>query len=581
MWYNIIMTLKELLKLIWKYLQPHKKLVYFCIFLAVISSGISAVIPIVYGRLVDAAVKPHADLKMIGLILFAWLVFVVVANWMSRFISFQGSRLGNQIYQSFTTDIYYHYLQLPLSFHKDKKSGEQITKISRGASHLWSIIEDVTFDLLPAFLTAIIALVLMFLTEWRLAGILLIILVFYTLITLVKTKPIIESEKNLNKAWEKTWGYIYDTIHNIQVVKAHLREEKEKVNASVRLSQVRAKIVDYLWGFRNLAAWQNNLQGMGFVCVFGLSLYFLLQGQITAGVLITFIGYVNLVFRPFNQLSSHYSQLQRGIVIIGRAVKLFDIEKELYGQGKKLVEVKGEIEFKNVSFTYGEKFKKVLKNINFKAEAGKTVALVGESGAGKTTLVGLISRYYELKSGKIFFDGVNINNLELSFLRRQIAIVPQEISLFNDTLKRNLIYAKKNATNKEITEALKAANTWDFVQKFPKKLDQKVGERGIKLSTGQKQRVAIARAILRDPKILILDEATSSLDSVSEKLVQEALKNLIAGRTTFVIAHRLSTIIHADKILVFDKGELVEQGKHEELVRKQGIYWNLYQKQKF
>jgi len=222
-----------------------------------------------------------------------------------------------------------------------------------------------------------------------------------------------------------------------------------------------------------------------------------------------------------------------------------------------------------------------LADVTFAIEPGEFVSVVGHSGAGKTTLVGLLSRNYELKSGQILLDGHNINELELTSLREKIAIVPQEISLFNNTIKKNLVYAKKRAGEKEIIEALKAANAWDFVSKFPKKINQKVGERGIKLSTGQKQRIAIARAILRDPKILILDEATSSLDSISEKLVQEALKNLILSRTTFIIAHRLSTILQADKILVFDKGELVEQGRHDELIKNQGVYWRLYQKQKF
>jgi len=222
-----------------------------------------------------------------------------------------------------------------------------------------------------------------------------------------------------------------------------------------------------------------------------------------------------------------------------------------------------------------------LSGISFNVEAGATIALVGESGTGKTTLLSLISRYYSLDRGGILLDGKNINSLNLSFLRQQIALVPQEISLFNDTLRKNLAYAKPRATDFEINNALQIANAFEFVNKFPKKLYSKVGERGIKLSTGQKQRIAIARALLRDPKILILDEATSALDSVSEKLVQEALKRLIQGRTTFVIAHRLSTITNADKILVFDKGKLVEQGKHKELIKNKSVYYNLYQKQKF
>ena len=217
-----------------------------------------------------------------------------------------------------------------------------------------------------------------------------------------------------------------------------------------------------------------------------------------------------------------------------------------------------------------------MKDINFKINSGEVVALVGESGVGKSTMMDLISRYNIPTSGKIFLDGVDIQKIDLKSLRKQISVVPQELSLFNDTLKNNIIYGKLDATNEEINEAIKTANADEFIDNFPDKINQEVGERGVKLSTGQKQRVAIARAILKNPKILILDEATSALDSKSELLVQEALKRLIKGRTTFVIAHRLSTIMHADKILVIDKGEIVEEGRHEGLIKNKKLYYKLF-----
>ncbi|MFC1622594.1 ABC transporter ATP-binding protein [Patescibacteria group bacterium] len=575
------MKLLDLIKLIWKYLKPHKKVVYFCIFLATIASAISAFIPLMYGRLVDEAIKPKVDFQTIGFMLILWLVFVLLSNWASRFVHFQGNKMGLRGYMGFIFDIYNHYLQLPLSFHKDKKSGENISKIDRSANDLWQIISRVMFNIIPAFLTTTIAIILMFLIEWRMTLIVLIVLFFYSFITIKKTKPIVIAQKKISKSWEKVWGRIYDSTSNINIIKSHVNEYEEKKGVEKGMDKVyeSLKSVWILW--RNMGAWQNNIQGISFVIVFGVALFLLTKNQITAGVLVSFVGYFNLVFRPFNQLADNYKTVQRSLIIIDRAIKIYDIDKELYDHGKKLAEVKGKIEFKNVSFAYGEKYKTVLNNINFIAQPCETIALVGESGAGKTTLLSLISRYYHLNSGKIFLDNNNLNDINLTFLREQIAIVPQEVSLFNDTLKKNLIYAKKNATDKELITALKSANAWDFVNGFPKKLNSKVGERGIKLSTGQKQRVAIARAILRNPKILILDEATSALDSISERLVQEALKKLIAGRTTFIIAHRLSTITHANNILVFDKGKLVEQGNHQELVNQKGVYWGLYKEQKF
>jgi len=575
------MTFKELLKLIWKYLKPHKRMVYFCVFLAILSSGISAFIPLIYGQLVDNAVGSNPNLQNIFIVLVAWLIFVLLASWADRFVSFQGNDFGMKGYNGFLLDSYNHYLQLPLSFHKDKKSGEQIDKIDRAANGLLEIIGNTVFYIAPAFLTAIIAIVLMFLVEWKMTVVILIILFFYSLITIKKTKPIIVAQKKMNKSWENIWGRIYDSTSNVDIIKSHANEQQEIKTIKKGINIVHKSLKDFWWCWRKLFAWQDNIQGISFVLIFGIALFFLIQNQITAGILVSFVGYFVLVFRPFNQLANNYSRIQRGIIKIDRAVKLFDIDKELYDDGDKLKKVDGKIEFKNVHFTYDKKHNKVLHNVNFTAEPGEIVALVGESGAGKTTLLSLISRYYKPLHGKILLDNKDLEQINLVELRSQIGIVPQEVSLFNETLKNNLQYARKNATEKEIINALKLANAWGFVNKFPKGLKQKVGERGIKLSTGQKQRVAIARVILRNPKILILDEATSALDSISEKLIQEALKTVVAGRTTFVIAHRLSTIMHADKILVFKDGQIVEQGNHDELIKIQGEYFNLYEKQKF
>jgi ABC-type multidrug transport system fused ATPase/permease subunit len=261
---------------------------------------------------------------------------------------------------------------------------------------------------------------------------------------------------------------------------------------------------------------------------------------------------------------------------IKRVQDLLGIESENFDKkGIILKDLKGKVEFKNISFGYKDHIL-VLNNINFIAQPGEKIALAGGSGEGKTTLVDLISLYFKPSKGKIFLDDVDIQDLDLHFLRKIIAYVPQEITLFDDTIRNNLIYGKPEATDEEIIIAAKAANAHNFIEAFPQKYDTVVGERGIKLSTGQKQRLAIALALVQDPKILILDEATSSLDSESEKLVQEALERLVVNRTTFIVAHRLSTIRKADKILVLEKGKIVEIGNHEELIKKKGAYYKFY-----
>ena len=275
-------------------------------------------------------------------------------------------------------------------------------------------------------------------------------------------------------------------------------------------------------------------------------------------------------------VASLWQEFRIGITAIKRVRDLLEIKTEDYNLDGKIIKgPKGEVEFKNVGFGY-KKGRVVLDNVNLKAEAGQKIAIVGGSGEGKTTLVDLISLYFLPTTGKIFVDGIDARKLNLSFLRKLIAYVPQEVILFNDTVKNNIKYGKPNATDAEIIAAVKAANAEKFIESFPKKYDQIVGERGIKLSTGQKQRLAIARALIRDPKILILDEATASLDSASEKLVQDALEELIKDRTTFIVAHRLSTIKKADKILVLEKGKIIEQGTHAQLIKKKSAYHKFY-----
>lgn len=567
-------------KIIWQYLRKYKRKVYFVALIAIVGSFISAIIPYIYGRLVDIAVLGSAGFRIIGGILLLWLILGLISDWASRFTSNQGAYIGIDAQNDLLLDATGHLLDLPLSFHKHQKMGEIIRRAYRGADYLEEIISQAVFSIGPNFLTVVGALIIMSLVEWHLALLLLVVLVIYSLTSIWRIKPIIKVQKKMNKLYEQAYGDLYDSILNIQTVKSFTNEQTEKKktakNFRDKAGQQYKSFMD-LW--RNLDAWQQTIFSLGFVFVFGGAIFFLREEIITTGQLVMFIGYVSLTYRPFGELAHHYRMISIGLTAIQRALKLLKIKPEPYQEEKKeLKNIQGEVEFSNVSFAYQNK-QGVLKDICFKVKSGETVALVGESGVGKTTLIDLISRYYIPGQGKILIDNQDISEVNLESLRKNIAIVPQEVTLFNDTIKNNIRYGRSRATEKEIIEAAKAAHVDEFVQKFDKKYEQLVGERGIKLSTGQKQRVAIARAILRNPKILILDEATSSLDSATEKLVQEALGRLIKDRTTFIIAHRLSTIQKADLILVLEKGRIVEQGDHQELVSKGGVYQKLSQLQ--
>ncbi|GAF73965.1 unnamed protein product, partial [marine sediment metagenome] len=387
---------------------------------------------------------------------------------------------------------------------------------------------------------------------------------------------LIKELKKLHKRGEQAYGDLYDSIGNIQTVKSFTQEELEKqkviTNFTVKSGN---QYKTFIKCWRKLDAWQKTIFSFGFVLVFGSAIYFLNQQIITTGQLVMFVGYVSLVYTPFGQLAFSYRVFKFSIADLQRYQTLLRVKPEPYQAKRKIFKnIQGAVEFDNVSFKY-EKGKKVLLEINFKVKSGEIVAIVGESGVGKTTIVDLISGYYKPTQGKITVDGHDLQNVTIESLRKNIALVPQEVTLFNDTIRNNIGYGKLDATDEEIVEAAKIAHAHQFILKFPKKYNQIVGERGIKLSTGQKQRVAIARAVLRNPKILILDEATSSLDSVTEKLVQDALDKLMKNRTTFIIAHRLSTIQKADKIIVFKKGKIIETGDHQELINKGGVYKEL------
>lgn len=388
----------------------------------------------------------------------------------------------------------------------------------------------------------------------------------------------VREDKAQKRLWEKSYGDASDGVENIVSVKSFTNEKFEAKKNKRNFNRAINGQLDLMKYWLGMETWQQAIFDFGFVVIFGIGFFLLAGRQLTVGKFIMFIGYFNLVTNPILNLSMQYRSIRRYFISINRGLKLLKQKPEAdYPAAKDIGKIKGKVVFQNVSFKY-KKGGEILKDVGFSVESGEMAALVGESGVGKSTLVSLISRYYLPENGKIFIDGKEIRRVKFRSLREQMAVVPQEVALFNDTVKNNIAYGKIGASDEEIIAAAKAANADEFIEKFAKKYKQIVGERGVKLSTGQKQRIAIARAILRDPRILILDEATAALDSVSEKLVQDALRNLIKGRTVFVIAHRLSTIVHADKIIVLEGGKVVETGRHEDLIKQEGIYkkfWEL------
>jgi len=548
------------------------------VFLSVIEALGNASVPYLAGSIIDAITSPSFLAFPI-----IWFFVKIITDAVANRGNALNEKLGGDVEAEYLVRGFGKILEFPLSVHKSIKTGEMTNRISRASGYVSTIITDILVRLAPQFLSIIAAFFFTALIKPALTFVLAGAVVLYIVILITGAPRLAELILKVNRAYNKAWGEAHDAILNVQSVKQATAEEyeKKKFHKSFYLKAANwwSKYIALSQSI-NLA--QKFLVSLTQLVIFVFSIYLIRAGQMTIGELVAFNGYAALLFGPFVVLVQNWQAIQNGLITIERAEKLLSKGSEGYGEADPAVgrEIKGLVEFRDVFFSYDGRKKFILKNISFTAEPGEVIALVGESGVGKSTLVDLISRYYKPAKGRVLIDGKNVSQIPLKTLRRQIAVVPQEVILFHDTVKANISYGNFQASDAAVETAAKEAFAHDFIEKFEKKYEQVVGERGIKLSVGQKQRLAIARAILKNPRILILDEPTSALDARSEKLVTEALEKLMAGRTTFIIAHRLSTVRKADKILVIDKGEIKERGRHEELIEiPGGIYRRLYEYQ--
>lgn len=569
---------KKDFQIVWFFLSKYKRLFYLNYFLIISSSVLATLMPFSYGKITDALLdqgERSALLWWLG----ALTGIMILKDWMFRRVFFYSGKISVSCSNDLTLLLNRHALNLKLTYHNQNKSGKLSSRYINAADSLEMLLESFVFWFAVDYLTVGVALFLIaYFIHWQLALFMLILVFLYAYVSYKSSLEVGGVSKELSKTHEEAYGLIQDSIGNIKVVKAHTNEqfENDKV-AQVYWGKAWDLFSLLLQKILRMVFWQDTLTLLLVLGSFLLLAQFAAQGDLSGGQVASFVGYLALIRAPLRNLGRQMQHYRKYMARIRRGYELLEEETEVYAaeHQTKLNRVRGEVELQGISFTYNQT-RTVLEDINLKVHAGEMVALVGASGVGKSTMMDLLSRYIEPTTGRIFIDGQDIQKVSLGSLRRQIALVPQEISLFNDTLRNNLRYGNLVATEQEMAEALHSAYLTEFVAGLPNGLDEQVGERGVHLSGGQKQRVAIARAILRNPAILILDEATSALDSKSEQLVQSALKNLTQNRTTFVIAHRLSTITHADKIVVLEKGRVVEMGTHAELLERRGAYAKLY-----
>jgi len=581
--------IREGLRAIWRHLRPFRKQLTVMLVLGVISSIANGFVPYVTGHFFDALIglSQHqpvvaASCPLWGIFLVAWVAVELVANNVDWTMDRLRRKVSTAVQFKIQADGFAHMFRLPLSYHKNAHTNGELQKISQ-ASWRVSAILDTAGNIAPQFLGIFIGIILAATISVLMASILLIGVLIYIILLIRILRPIATIDAAAHKSWNESWDDSAASVQQIESVKQASAEDYEFGKVDVNLW----KKTQGLWlslekNWSNVNFFQRTIVFLTQLTIFILAVKLVANGSITVGELVALNGYALMFFGPVAALGSSWQVIQNGMTTAANVETIFEKKEEIYIPVDAAAPKKfsGEIIFKDVSFRYSDGQPEVLHDISFETKQGQSIALVGESGVGKSTAISLISGYYFPEKGSVTVDGIDTRRLDLNVLRRHIAVVPQEVALFNDTIQNNIRYGTFDASDDEVLRVAKEAHINDFVSALPEGYKTIVGERGIKLSVGQKQRVAIARAMLRDPAILILDEPTSALDAGTEKIVTESLERLMKGRTTFVIAHRLSTVRKADIILVFEKGKIVETGSHQELIaRKGGMYRKLYEYQ--
>jgi subfamily B ATP-binding cassette protein MsbA len=563
---------------LFSYIKPYWKQFATAIIAMAIVSLINLSFPYIFGNyLIDKVLNTEGNFALLNLIVVGVVVLMLLKGVFSYFQRYLTSYVGQRIVTNLRNQVYQHLQRMSMGFHESQRTGEMIARITSDVGQIQSIVSTGVVSLLTQSFLLIGIFVAVLLINWRLTLLTFTVVPFIIYVVSKAGKKIRGISHRVQETVADLTDILQETFSGIRVVKAFTMEKHEakrfaKENeASFQASMKSAQALAFLTPTVEI------LFVVGLAIVLWYGGIEVLQGRLTTGKLITFFTYIAMVGTPITVLTNIFNNLQQALAAADRLFEVLDYQEELREAPNaiSLSSFSGEVEFKDVTFGY-QKDNIVLSNINLKVAPGEIIALVGPSGAGKTSLVNLIPRFYDPISGEILVDGQNIKKIKISYLRQQIGLVPQETILFGVSVRENIAYGRPGATEKEIIDAAKMANAHDFIMDLPEGYDTLAGERGSKLSGGQKQRIAIARALLRDPRILILDEATSALDSESERLVQEALEYLMKGRTAFIIAHRLSTVQCAHKILVLAGGKIVEEGTHGELLAADGLYTRMY-----
>ena len=555
---------------------PKRKLVFLGLFLIAISKAASFVAPIASRYLIDdVIVKKDVDMLkyLVAGVMLAILVQSVTSFLLTKILSVQAQYLISEL----RAQVQKKVLALPVRFFDNAKSGALVSRIMSDVEGVRNLIGTGLVQLVGGIITAVVSLILLMRISVFMTLFTFIPLTIFAVIALKAFKIIRPIFRNRGKINAEVKGRLTETLGGIRVIKGFNAEKQEEEVFEVGVERLYQNVKKSLTTTAFMTSSSTFLLGVATTSVMGFGGYKIIQDTLTVGQFVEFTVLLGLMIAPIVQMSSVGSQLTEALAGLDRTEELMNLEEESDDENRtvELNGIVGRMSFSDVRFSYEEN-KEVLHDISFNVEPGQVIALVGSSGSGKSTIAGLAASFLNPDSGTINIDGHDLSKVNLNSFRQHLGVVLQDDFLFEGTIRENILFPRPDAGEDKLLDAVKAAYVNEFTDRFDKGLDTLIGERGVKLSGGQRQRIAIARAILADPKILVLDEATSSLDTESEALIQKSLGELTKGRTTFVIAHRLSTIRKADQILVIENGNILEQGTHEELIASEGRYFNLF-----
>lgn len=569
------------LKRLYSYIRPHRKDMLLTILIMVISSALGMVTPRILMKIMDDYIPNKNIHGIIGISMVFLLINLIITIGIRIKITIT-SRLGQGIIHEIRSDIFCHLQELPFSYYDDRPHGKIQVRVVNYVNSLSDLLSNGIVNTITDLFSLFFIVGFMLSINIRLTLICLCGLpVLMLLIFLIKTKQRVAWQIQSNKSSNLN-AYIAESINGIRVTQSFVREEENTKIFNSLSDNYRHAWLDAVK--YNFLLWPaiNGISVVTTSAVYVFGVMWLDKGVtgITVGALVALTGYIGRFWAPVNTLASFYNSILTAVSYLERIFETIDepvLVKDIEG-ATKMPEIKGEVEFKHVSFSYEEGIK-ILKDINFKANVGDSYAIVGPTGAGKTTIINLISRFYNLDSGEILIDGIDISKVTIKSLRKQMGVMLQDSFIFSGTILDNIRYGNMNATDEEVIEAAKTVCAHEFIMGLEKGYQTEVNERGSRLSAGQRQLISFARALLADPKILILDEATSSIDTETEILLQEGLQKLLANRTSFIIAHRLSTIKNASCIMYVDQGDILEMGTHDALMEKKGYYYELFMSQ--